>query len=375
MHENSIKKRIIISVTNDLVADQRAHKVASSLIKFGYDVLLVGRKLKGSFDSDRIYRTKRFRLLFRKSAFFYAEYNIRLFIFLLFRKADIFLSNDLDTLAANYSVSKIRNKKLVYDSHEYFTEVPELVNRKKIKFFWEKLERFILPKVKYSYTVCQSIADIYNKKYGIDMKLVRNIPECIEEKDISNSEIIPEAYNKKIILYQGSVNIGRGIEFVIDAMKYIDDAVFLILGDGDLKNKFQKQVKDSGLSEKVIFKGKIPFKQLISYTRKADVGITIEENIGLNYYYALPNKLFDYIRANVPVLASHLPEIEKVVNTYDIGCFIENHNPEHIAQKIKYMLQSPEKISFWKENLKKASIELCWENEEKILKLIFDTVI
>ena len=203
------------------------------------------------------------------------------------------------------------------------------------------------------------------------MKLVRNIPECTEEQNISELEIMTELNNKKIILYQGSVNIGRGIEYVIDAMKYIDDAVFLIIGDGDLKNEFQKKVKDSELSNKVIFKGKIPFKQVIAYTKKADVGITIEENIGLNYYYALPNKLFDYISANVPVLASRLPEIENIVNTYEIGCFIENHDPEHIAEKIKYMLQSPEKISFWKENLKKASAELCWENEEDILNSIF----
>lgn len=370
MQENK-NKRIIVSVTNDLTADHRVHKVATSLIKFGYDVLLVGRKLKESLPVNREYRTKRFRLLFSKSVLFYAEYNIRLFFFLLFRKADIFLSNDLDTLLPNVIAAKIRKKKLVYDSHEYFTEVPELVNRKKIKKIWEKIEKYCLPRVKYSYTVCQSVADIYNKKYGIDMKVVRNIPGCTEKKNISEPEIMSELNNKKIILYQGSVNIGRGIEYVIEAVKYIDNAVFLIIGDGDIKKMLQQKVRDSGLKDKVIFKGKIPFKQVFAYTKKADIGLSTEENLGLNYYYSLPNKLFDYIRANVPVLVSRLPEIERIVNKYEIGCFIENHNPEHIAEKIKYMLQSPEKIRFWKENLKKASKDLCWENEEKILKSVF----
>ena len=347
------------------------HKVSVSLLKFGYDVLLVGRKLKGSLPVDRIYNTKRFRLLFNKSAVFYAEYNIRLFFFLLFRKADVFLSNDLDTLPANFLASKVRRKKLVYDSHEYFTEVPELVKRKRVKCIWESIEKRILPKIKYSYTVCGSIAEIYNKKYDINMKVVRNIPECeMKLKDIT-SEVYEKTKNKKVILYQGAVNIGRGIEEVIRAMQFLENAVFLIIGDGDIKAKLEQLVENNKLQEKVIFTGRIPFNQLFAYTKKADIGISIEENLGLNYYYALPNKLFDYIRANVPVLVSRLPEIERTVNKYDIGCYIENHNPEHIAEKIKYMLHSAEKVNFWKQNLKKASEDLCWENEELVLKEIF----
>ena len=371
MNNNNKKKIIIVSVTNDLVADNRVHKVSVSLLKFGYDVLLVGRKLKGSLPVDRIYNTKRFRLLFNKSAVFYAEYNIRLFFFLLFRKADVFLSNDLDTLPANFLASKIRRKKLVYDSHENFTEVPELVKRKRVKSIWESIEKRILPKIKYSYTVCGSIAEIYNKKYDINMKVVRNIPECeMKLKDIT-SEVYEKTKNKKVILYQGAVNIGRGIEEVIKAMQFLENAVFLIIGDGDIKAKLEQLVENNKLQEKVIFTGRIPFNQLFAYTKKADIGISIEENLGLNYYYALPNKLFDYIRANVPVLVSRLPEIERTVNKYDIGCYIENHNPEHIAEKIKYMLQSAEKVNFWKQNLKKASDDLCWENEELVLKEIF----
>ncbi len=364
-------KRVIISVTNDLVADNRVHKVATSLMKFGFDVLLVGRKLNASLPVNRDYKTKRFRLLFHKGAMFYACYNIRLFLFLLFRKADIFLSNDLDTLPANYYASIIKKIKLVYDSHEYFTEVPELVNRPKVKRIWEKIEKRILPKIKYSYTVCQSIADIYSQKYGINMQVVRNIPICNIEYEDSFPTLFSEFKDKNIILYQGAVNIGRGIEHVIRAMQFVDNAVFVIIGDGDIKVEMERLVEELKLKSKVLFTGKMPFNELLSYTKNADIGISLEENIGLNYYYALPNKLFDYIRANVPVLVSKLPEIERIVNKYGIGEFIDNHNVEHIAEKINMMMKSPEKISFWKENLKKASKELCWENEEQVLKSIF----
>ena len=366
------KQRIIISVTNDLVADNRVHKVAGSLIKFGFDVLLVGRKLKESFPVSREYKTKRFKLLFNKGAMFYACYNIRLFFFLLFAKAEIFLSNDLDTLPANFLASKIRNKKLVYDSHEYFTEVPELVNRPKIKRIWESIEKRILPKIKRSYTVCNSIANVYNKKYGIEMKVVRNIPFCNSETESKQTPLFSElTKQKKVILYQGAVNMGRGIEQVIEAMQYVNDAFFAIIGDGDIYDDAKKLVSQLYLKGKVFFLGKVPFNELAANTKKAYIGISLEQNIGLNYYYALPNKLFDYIRANLPVLASRLPEIENIVKTYNIGCFIENHNPKHIAEKINYMLNSPEQYQTWKENLQKASAELCWENEEQVLKEIF----
>jgi glycosyltransferase involved in cell wall biosynthesis len=360
-------KKIIISVTNDLVGDQRVHKVASSLIKNGYDVLLIGRLLIKSFPIERPYKTKRMRLLFRKSVLFYAEYNFRLFIFLLLHKADIFLSNDLDTLPANYYASKIKRKQLVYDSHEYFTEVPELVHRPKIKKIWERIERRILPKVKHSYTVCQSIADAYNESYSIDMKVVRNVPLCENKSEISELPFRKQFPGKKIIVYQGSVNIGRGLEDMIEAMKFIENTVFVIIGDGDIKADLERKVKEADLNKKVYFTGKIPLEKLKSYTASANIGISLEKNLGLNYYYALPNKLFDYIHAGIPVLASKLPEIERIIDTYAIGMFIDNHHPEHIAEKLNFMLNNSEDYDLWKKNCRKASEELCWENEEQIL--------
>ena len=123
-------KRVIVSVTSDLVYDQRVHKVCLFLKKQGWEVTLVGRKRRISFPLDeRSYVTKRMFLLFEKGPLFYAEYNIRLFLFLLFNRAHVLVSNDLDTLLSNFMISKIKNTELVYDSHEYFTGAAGLTNK------------------------------------------------------------------------------------------------------------------------------------------------------------------------------------------------------------------------------------------------------
>ncbi len=371
--------RIILSVTNDLVTDQRVNKVALTLTKLGYDVTLAGRKLKNSLEiNKREYKTKRFKLLFNKKWMFYVEYNLRLFFYLIFKKFDILVSNDLDTLLSNYCVSIIRHKKLVYDSHEYFTEVPELINRNFQKKIWLKIEKFILPKIKYSYTVCKSIADDYNKKYGIEMQVIRNVPlrnnAEYNFKKINNLKTKLNTKDKKIILYQGSLNIGRGIEQVIYAMEFIDNAIFLIIGGGDITKKLVSLTKQKGLDKKIIFLGKIPFKELVNYTKLADIGISLEQNLGLNYYYSLPNKLFDYINADVPILSSDLPEIVSIVKKYKIGKIINDFSPRFIANTINLMLNDEHRISEWKKNLKMAAKELCWEKEEIKLIDFYNTV-
>lgn len=352
--------RITISVTNDLVTDQRVHKVSTVLQEAGYDVKLVGRKLKNSRPIHRNYRTDRMRLFFNRSFFFYAEYNIRLFVYLLFDKTDVFLSNDTDSLPANYFASIIRKKSLIFDAHEMFPEVPEVTNRKWVKKIWTAIEDLIFPKLKYSYTVCQSIADIYNKKYKINMHVIRNIP--FAKKEIDTQKRL-DGKGKKILLYQGAVNIGRGIEFILDAMPLLDNFIFYIIGDGDILDELKKKAEQSQITDRVIFLGRMPFEELQSYTSSADIGINLLENRGLNYYYALPNRIFDYIRNDIPILANDFPEIRRIVSEYNVGKLINHFEPEYLASVIREMA-SEEKN---KKGFELANEELTWEKESETL--------
>ena len=353
-------KRIILSVTtNDLSTDRRVLKVAHSCHNNGYDVLLIGRKQKNNLPLHLPFKHKRLRLLFNHSALFYAEYNIRLFFLLLFSKVDILLANDTDTLLANFLVSKVRRKKLVFDAHELFPELPELAHRPKVKRVWEKIEDYIFPRLKHCYTVCQPIADYYNKKYNINMKVVRNVPyysESVDEKLLDYS-------GKKIILYQGAVNVGRGLEWVIDAMPLVENAVFVIIGDGDIMNELKERVTRLHLNEKVFFLGRISGMELHKYTSSADLGLCLLENRGLNYYYSLPNRIFDYLHAGVPVLATDFPEIANIVKNYNTGILVNRYDPEYLASVMNDFFMN----KFDTSGFVKIARKFCWENEEIIL--------
>ena len=359
------KQKIIVSVTNDLTTDQRAGKICNTLTELGYEVLLVGRYLKNSSPIQRNYETKRFQLWFNKGPLFYANYNIRLFIFMFWYKPNTLWSNDLDALPCNFLYAKLKPVKLIFDSHEYFTEVPELINSPLKQHCWKALERFMLPKLKKVLTVSQSIANLYEKEYNINVQLLRNVP--LLNKKTTEVENIKVA-GKKIIIYQGAINVNRGIEQMVLSMLHLENAILYIVGAGDISDKIKKLIETNHLSQKVSMLGRIPLEKLYNYTLQADLGLSLEEDKGLNYRFSLPNKLFDYIQAEIPVLVANLPEMEKLVKQYQVGEIIENHTPEHIASKIKSMLANEPQIAIWKANCKNAAQELNWETETQFLK-------
>jgi len=205
--------------------DQRVAKVCNTLLSLDYDITLVGRFTRGSKPFERPYAIKRFRLLFSRGALFYAALNFRLFFYLLFKKTDVILANDLDTLLPAYLISKLRGKRLVYDSHEYFTEAEGLTGRRFQKGVWLAIERWIFPKLKDVYTVNESIAAIYRKQYGVDVKVVRNIPELNPLNYIKTRAELGLPEDKKILLLQGAyIDPDRGGVELVKAMQYVRHA-------------------------------------------------------------------------------------------------------------------------------------------------------
>jgi glycosyltransferase involved in cell wall biosynthesis len=374
----ALKNKIaIVTVSNDLATDNRVSKTCNVLIESGYTVLLVGRNRKNSLPlKPQNYDYKRLNLLFDKGALFYAELNIRLFIFLLFSKVDLIFANDLDTLPAAFLAHQFkRSSKIVYDSHELFTEAPELEGRF-VKKIWERIEKMIFPKLQHIITVNDSIAAIFKAKYNKELVVVRNIGEQIIQTNIKSKEELGLPADKKIIIIQGSgLNIERGIEEAIEAMLYVRDSVLVIIGDGDVIPSAKIIVEKYELSTKVLFFGKRPYSELMQFTHYADIGLALDKPKSLNYKYALPNKLFDYINTQTAVISSNLIEIEKIVKHYEIGCVIEQTEPKLIAAAINSLINNPELLATYKNNCKVAAKIENWENEKVKLKALLDQVV
>lgn len=352
--------RIILFATTDLVSDQRVHRSASALLQEGHEVLTIGRKLFNTPKcADPKYKVKRFRMLFRKGFLFYFFFNVRIFFYLLFHRFDLACSNDLDTLLGCRLGCFFKGKTLVYDSHEYFTETPELIGRPITKGIWNVIERLCLKNVKYAYTVSQGIADEYNKKYGIKMEVIRNLP--LRNENFGHKSVRPT------IIYQGALNKGRGLELAIEMIYNLPCYYLMIVGAGDLEVKLRRRVIELNLIDRVEFRGRVPYEKLHALTSKAWMGISLEEDLGLSYRYALPNKLFDYIQAQIAVLVSDLPEMSRIVEKYDIGIVAKTRDPKELANLIADFFENKDRRERTIDNLIAANNQLIWENEQSKL--------
>ncbi|WP_295812767.1 glycosyltransferase [uncultured Apibacter sp.] len=367
------KKKVLVSVINNISTDQRVEKVCNSLFKKGYEIFIIGTNLYGLPTLKRPYPTHRFNLVFQKKFLLFSEFNLKLFWHILFRsdKNTILLANDLDSLLPNYLVSKIKSIPLVFDSHEIYSELPSVQGRFSQKI-WKKLERYIIPKIKHFYTVSEGYADFFEKNYGNRPIVIKNVPliNTKPNKELHITINLPKnPHNKKILLYQGVINFSRGIDKMIEAMKFVDNIQFWIIGDGSLRKKYENYTNELNLENKVYFLGEIPSEQLKLITPMADLGLSLEEDRGLSYRYALPNKLFDYIHAKIPVLGTYLPEIKKVIDKDQIGEVISKHSAREISEKINLIIAKGK--SYYLDNLDKASEKYNWEAQEANLLNIF----
>lgn len=361
--------KVIISVFNNLSTDQRIEKVCRTLHENGYQVLLIGNSWDGLPSLQRPYRCIRIPLHSRSLKMAYPEFNMKLYREIL-RNADaetIIVGNDLDTLAANYLASRKLRLPLLYDSHEIYTEMPSVQGRF-VQKIWRSLERRIMPHIRYMMTASNSYADWFVKKYAIEKPVVvRNLPHFQ-----GNGSVAGLANTPKIILYQGAINPSRGLDRVIPAVKHLPDAQLWIAGKGPKLEEYTQLVEKLNLTDQVRFLGSLLPEDLRRITAQADVGLSIEENNGLSYYYSLPNKISDYIQARVPVVVSSFPEMKKIVDTYQVGQCIDNHSEKEIAGKISAVLQLGKE--YYRPALEQAAAELCWENEESKLLGLYQKI-
>ena len=278
--------KVILTVTNDLSYDQRMQRICHSLAKSGWEVVLVGRLRPNSLVLPTFaFDTHRLRCWFDKGKWFYLEFNIRLLFWLMMQPAEVFCAIDLDTILANRIVARLRGKVCVFDAHEYFTEVPEVVRRPRIQAIWGGIARWAIPGLKYCYTVGPALAKIFEDQHGVPFQVIRNVP--FQQQAMTQARRLPGPEEEVIILYQGALNEGRGIEFLLEAVKMLPNRIQLWLaGEGDLSEDLRIRANNLDLGDRVRFLGFVQPKDLKMITLKAHVGINLLENKGLSYYYS-----------------------------------------------------------------------------------------
>jgi glycosyltransferase involved in cell wall biosynthesis len=334
-------------------------RICTSLAEAGYKVVLVGRKLKSSLPLKiQTFQQERIHVFFEKGKLFYIEYNLRLFFYLLLKKMDCICAIDLDTILPCYFISTLKNTKRVYDAHELFCEMKEIITRPRIYKFWKRIETFAVPKFNRGYTVNEPIAEEFRKMYGVNYMVIRNIAL------LRPLEAAPA--NEKIILYQGAVNEGRSFETLIPAMKEVN-AKLLICGDGNFMQQAKQLVKENKLEEKIIFQGKVTPDELRTITMQAYIGVTLFENKGLSNYFSLGNRFFDYLHAGIPQLCVDYPVYRKINEALPFAVLVNDLSPKNLATELNNLLSNVVLYKSLQENCIEARLKYNWQEEEKQL--------
>ena len=385
-HKNGRNGRtIVVAVTDDLLTDQRVLRTCDAMHSVGYDVRLVGRSWPDGRPLAKPYRSVKMRLLFRRSALFYAEYNVRLFLKLLLARADAFYANDTDTLLAVGLAARLRRKPFVFDGHELFPDVSELDGKRFIQGAWRAIERRFIPSAAARITVNQSLADEYRRRYGVEFAVVRNLSATAKQSaEQSFTKTFTQSNNQtithsNILLYQGAVNKGRCIRQIIDAMEFLPGYRFVVAGGGDLLDEMRRYASSRSYSERIEFKGRLEPDELHRLTPQASLGFCLMENIGLNYYLSLPNRIADYAAAGVPVLANDFPEMKRAVEKHRIGALADEptiHNPRRLAALIEATVKEWAAMPAEEKEHRFAGArnDMSWQNEQKTLIDSIDTI-
>lgn len=360
-------QRLVFTVTNDLNYDQRMLRICSSLHNAGYDVTLIGFKRKTSKPlAERPFKQIRIPIIAEQGKLLYVDYWMKLFFLLLFRKADVFCAIDLDTILPVFYASLIRRKSRVYDAHELFTELKEVISRPKVHRMWLWIERHTVPHFPFGYTIGECYADEFKRRYGVQYAVVRNATIL--------KPLLKSPAQERYILYQGWVNVGRRFEQLIPAMQWVD-APLIICGEGNFYAETKALVAQYKLEDKVIFKGYVAPEDLRQNTLSAHIGITLFEDSSLSNRLSMANRFFDYMHAGVPQLCNQYPEYEKANARFEIASLIAEPTAENIAASLNKMLQDEAYYQRLAKNCLLAREVYCWQEEEKTLINIYQQLL
>ncbi len=360
-------RRVICLVTNDISQDQRMIRICDTLQTHGYKVTLVGRKKPDSKALPSfVFATVRLWVPFHQGFLFYLSYNLQLFFYLLFRRMDVINAVDYDTLLPAVLVGRLRGKQVVLDAHEWFEEVPELIGRPTVRHIWERIAHGCLPMTDGRYTVSAPIAEALSNKYGVDFEVIHNYPLMQNQEQFAN--------RKRRIVYVGVLNVGRGLEQMIDAMHDIEAELWLV-GRGDIEDMLKQQVEDQKLENKVRFTGFLDRQGVLNVLRESYLGINLLEDQSLSYRYSLANKFFDYVQLGIPQVTMDFPTYATFNHEHEVAILVKDLQAETLGRTLNNLLNDSGKWLRLHQSAQLARKAWSWETEVPRLVSIYNKLL
>ena len=328
----------------------------------------------------RWYRMLRYLVLLLPYTYVaYLVYNIRSFRVARREPADVYHAHDLVTLPVAWLCSRLTGGKLVYDSHELWLDRPRLRNRSRLnRFLVRKIESFLIRRTDANIAPGESVGHELSKRYQIALPtVILNVPSyhSFQRSTIFRDELEIPA-EEKIILYAGKVSWYRGLEEEIQSLKYLSQCSLVIFGFGPdyYISGLRELIRNEGVMDRVYFYGAVPFDEVTKYAMSADVGLVLHQNVGLNYYYVSPNKLFECMAAGLPVVGSNFPDLKRFVEGYNFGVTCDPGNPKEIANAISYILSDEHRYEEMRRNALEAAKIFNWENESNKLLALYEVL-
>ncbi|MFW6116404.1 MAG: glycosyltransferase family 4 protein [bacterium] len=374
-----------MTVLNDLSHDPRVRREATTLAKAGHNVVVLGIEGPGLPQQERTRGFTIMRLPMHSSSWpssalslgiKFVEYFSRTVAAATAVDADVYHAHDVDTLLVGAAAARVRKAQLLYDAHEFEagrdwsrSTVPTLFQR-----LWTLPEQIAIRRAKVVITVSDSIADKLNELYDIGRPfVVRNIPETNRfNRFVDLRSQVGADQNTALVLYQGKISRGRGIEQSVRAVRQVRGAELVLVGDGPFLEPLRQSLARRGLQHKVHLIGRVGLDEVVGYTHAAEIGVPAIQNSCLNHYYCLPNKLFEYIQAGLPVVVSDFPEMARIVKEHEVGELVDPSSPHQIAAAIKRLVNDVSYYRTLKRNVIAASELFTWEKESNRLLRVYE---
>lgn len=304
------------------------------------------------------------------------RYCLRALLIAARKPADVYIAHDLETLPVAVLAKAMSGGRSLYDAHELYVETPRVQSSRLARRRWAAIERTLIGRADHVMTVSDSIARELTRRYGIARpSILLNVPDEAQPNDTPRDlraelEVPPAS---TLVLHLGYLQPYRGLEQVIAAMARCPQAVLVLMGDGDASyvSSLRELVDEMGVGSRAHFLPLVPPDQVVVNARSADLGVTMTQPASLSYRAVLPNKLFQYLAAGLPVLASEFPELTQIVRGHDVGVTCDPSDPQAIAAAIREVTRDPARYAELRRNALACSETFNWATESsKLLRIV-----